>query len=163
MRVERENMERRETYLTVGGLAKLEDELDHLRTVRRQEAAQRIQHAKEIGGTVDNADYEEAKNEQAFIEGRILTVEGMIKSAVVIPDDRVHSDKVEVGSAVTVVNPQGKTQTYHIVGSTEADPSQGMISNESPVGRALLGHKVGDEAEVTTPAGTIKLSLVKVE
>ncbi len=156
-------MERRETYLTAGGLTKLEDELNHLRAVRRQEAAQRIQHAKEVGGTVDNADYEEAKNEQAFIEGRILTVENMIKSAVVIPDDRVHSDSVEVGSEVTVVNPQGKAQTYHIVGSTEADPSQGMISNESPVGRALLGHKVGDEAEVTTPAGIIKLSLVKVE
>ncbi len=156
-------MERRDTYLTAGGLAKLEGELDNLRSVRRQEVAQRIQHAKEIGGTVDNADYEEAKNEQAFIEGRILTVESMIKSAVVIPEDRVPSDKVEVGSAVTVVDPKGKTQTYHIVGSTEADPSQGMISNESPVGSALLGHKVGDEAEITTPAGTIKLSLVKVE
>ncbi len=156
-------MERRETFLTAGGLSKLEGELDHLRAVRRQEVAQRIQRAKEIGGTVDNADYEEAKNEQAFIEGRVLTLENMIKSAVVIPEDRAPSDKVEVGSAVTVVNPQGKTQTYHIVGSTEADPSQGMISNESPVGSALLGHKVGDEAEVTTPAGTIKLSLVKVD
>lgn len=156
-------MERRETFLTAGGLTKLEGELDNLRSVRRQEVAQRIQHAKELGGTVDNADYEEAKNEQAFIEGRILTLGVMIKSAVVIPEDRTPSDKVEVGSAVTVVNPQGKTQTYHIVGSTEADPSQGKISNESPVGRALLGHKAGDEAEVTTPAGTIKLSLVKVE
>ncbi len=156
-------MERRETFLTAGGLTKLEGELDNLRSVRRQEVAQRIQHAKELGGTVDNADYEEAKNEQAFIEGRILTLGVMIKSAVVIPEDRTPSDKVEVGSAVTVVNPQGKTQTYHIVGSTEADPSQGKISNESPVGSALLGHKVGDEAEVKTPAGTIKLSLVKVE
>lgn len=156
-------MERRETFLTAGGLTKLEGELDNLRSVRRQEVAQRIQHAKELGGTVDNADYEEAKNEQAFIEGRILTLGVMIKSAVVIPEDRTPSDKVEVGSAVTVVNPQGKTQTYHIVGSTEADPSQGKISNESPVGSALLGHKAGDEAEVKTPAGTIKLSLVKVE
>ncbi|MCH7706670.1 MAG: GreA/GreB family elongation factor, partial [Chloroflexi bacterium] len=121
-------MERRETFLTAGGLTKLEGELDNLRSVRRQEVAQRIQHAKELGGTVDNADYEEAKNEQAFIEGRILTLGVMIKSAVVIPEDRTPSDKVEVGSAVTVVNPQGKTQTYHIVGSTEADPSQGKIS-----------------------------------
>ena len=156
-------MVRREEFLTSEGLAKLEAEVEHLRTVRRQEVAQRIQKAKELGGTVDNAEYDEAKNEQAFVEGRILTLETMFKNAVVIPDHRTPSDCVEVGSVVTVVNGRGKTQQYIIVGSTEADPSQGKISNESPVGHALLGRKVGEEAEVTTPSGTVKLSVAKIE
>ena len=131
--------------------------------MRRQEVAQRIQKAKELGGTVDNAEYDEAKNEQAFVEGRLLTLETMIKNAVIIPDERAPSEIVEVGSVVTVVNAQGKTQKYVIVGSTEADPTQGKISNESPVGNALLGHKVGEEAEVTTPSGAVILSVVKIE
>ena len=156
-------MVRRETFLTSEGLAKVEAELGQLRTVRRQEVARRIQKAKELGGTVDNAEYDDAKNEQAFVEGRILTLETMIKNAVLIPDERTSSERVEVGSVVTVVNVQGKTQKYVIVGSTEADPAQGKISNESPVGKALLGRKVGEEAEVTTPSGTVRFSVVKIE
>ena len=156
-------MAQRETFLTSEGLANLETELDHLRSVRRQEVAQRIQRAKELGGTVDNAEYDEAKNEQAFVEGRILTLENMINSVVLIPDDRTPSGSVELGSVVTLVDPQGKTQKYVIVGSTEADPSKGKISNESPVGSAVLGHKVGEEAEVATPAGNVKFSVVKIE
>ena len=156
-------MVRRETLLTSAGLAKLEAELEHLRMVSRQEVAQRIQRAKELGGTVDNAEYDEAKNEQAFVEGRVLTLETMIKNAVLIPDERTSSERVEVGSVVTVVNVQGKTQKYVIVGSTEADPAQGKISNESPVGKALLGRKVGEEAEVTTPSGNVTFNVVKIE
>ncbi|MBI4313075.1 MAG: transcription elongation factor GreA [Chloroflexi bacterium] len=156
-------MVRRENFLTAEGLAKLEAELDHLRRVRRPEAAQRIQRAKEAGGTVDNADYEDAKNQQAFVEGRIRELEEAIRSAVLIPGDRKTSDKIEVGSVVVVTTPQGRTQTFTIVGRAEADPSQGRISNESPVGRALLGRRAGEQAEVETPSGKIKLSIVKIE
>lgn len=156
-------MTQREAFLTSEGLSRLEVELWHLRTVRRQEVAQRIQGAKGVGGTVDNADYEEAKNEQAFVEGRILTLENTIKKAVLIPDDRVPSGSVELGALVTLLDPRGKTLTYTIVGSTEADPPQGRISNESPVGKALLGRKVGEEAEVTTPAGVSKFNIIKIE
>jgi len=156
-------MVRRETLLTSEGLAKLGVELEHLRAVRRQEVAQRIQKAKELGGTVDNAEYDDAKNEQAFVEGKILELENRIKNAVLIPDHTTPSETVEVGSVVTVKNAQGKTQKYIIVGSTEADPSQGKISNESPVGKALLGRKVGEEAEVATPSGTVKFNVVKIE
>lgn len=156
-------MVRRETLVTSEGLAKLEAELDLLRRVRRPEVAQKIQKAKEAGGTVDNADYEDAKNQQAFIEGRIRELEEAIKNVVLIPDDRKPSEKVEVGSAVVVTNPQGKNQHFTIVGRTEADPTQGRISNESPVGRALLGHRAGEQAEVDTPSGKIKLTIVKIE
>ena len=155
-------MVHKETYLTGEGLAKLETELEHLRSVSRQEVAQRIQQAKELGGTVDNAEYEVAKNEQAFIEGRILTLENMIKNAVLIPDDRKPSGKVEVGSEVTIKDSAGKEHTYTIVGSSEADPSQGRISNESPVGQALLGRKKGQQAKVQTPSGSIKYTVVKI-
>ncbi len=155
-------MVHKETYLTGEGLAKLETELEHLRSVSRQEVAQRFQQAKELGGTVDNAEYEVAKNEQAFIEGRILTLENMIKNAVLIPDDRKPSGKVEVGSEVTIKDSAGKEHTYTIVGSSEADPSQGKISNESPVGQALLGRKKGQQAKVQTPSGSIKYTVVKI-
>ena len=155
-------MVHKETYLTGEGLVKLETELEHLRSVSRQEVAQRFQQAKELGGTVDNAEYEVAKNEQAFIEGRILTLENMMKNAVLIPDDRKPSGKVEVGSEVTIKDSAGKEHTYTIVGSSEADPSQGKISNESPVGQALLGRKKGQQAKVQTPSGSIKYTVVKI-
>lgn len=156
-------MPRRQTLLTPEGLGKLKLELENLRANGRQEVAQRIQRAKELGGTVDNAEYDEAKNEQAFVQGRILTLETMIKNAVLIPDNRPHSELVEVGSVVTIANGSGKREKYVIVGSSEADPTQGRISNESPVGKALLGHKAGEETEVATPSGTVKLSITKVE
>lgn len=156
-------MARRETYLTPEGLAKLEAELEHLRTVARHEVAQRIQQSKELGGTVDNADYEEAKNEQAFIEGRILTLENTINNAVLIPDEREPSDRVEVGSVVSVKDPQGHAREFIIVGSTEADPAQGKISNESPVGKALLGKRAGSHAEVATPSGNVRFTIVKIK
>ena len=150
-------------YLTAGGLSNLKAELEELRTTRRQMVAERIQEAKEIGGTVDNAEYDEAKNEQAFIEGRILTLDNLISNAVIISDRQGPSDIVNVGSRVTVVNQKDQSYQYTIVGSTEADPAQGKISNVSPIGKALLGKRVGDLAEVNAPAGKIRLEVVEIQ
>ena len=152
------------TYLTTEGLHRLEQEMEHLRGVRRSEVAQKIQEAKEIGGTVDNAEYEEAKNEQAFIEGRILTLEAMLKTTVVIPEhENGSSDIVEIGSRVTVLmESNGKKATYTIVGSVESAPAEGFISNESPIGKAVLGKRAGDVVKVQVPAGTQQVKVVEV-
>ena len=157
-------MEQEETFLTSEGLHTLEDELEHLRTARRPEVAERIQQAKEIGGTVDNAEYEEAKNEQAFVEGRALTLESMLKTAVIIPDHKkAPSEVVEIGSIVTVqVTSTRKREVYTIVGSAEASPTGGRISNESPVGKALLGKRANDEVKFDVPAGPQRLKIVSV-
>ena len=152
-----------QTYLTPEGMAKLKAELEVLKTARRQEVALRIQRAKEIGGTVDNAEYDEAKNEQAFIEGRILTLENIINKAVLIAASSGSSDTVEVGSRVTVSTDEGQELEYLIVGSTEADPAQSKISNVSPIGKALLGKRVGGVAEVRVPAGRIRLQVKKIQ
>ena len=150
------------TYLTPDGLTNLKQELEELRTHRRQDVAERIQKAKEIGGTVDNAEYDEAKNEQAFIEGRILTLDSLISNAVIIYSDSGSSGMVRIGSKVSVLDQRGKKQKYAIVGSTEADPLKGKISNVSPIGKALLGKKVGDVTEANVPAGKIKLEIVEI-
>lgn len=155
-------MTQKQTYLTQEGLEQLQEELALLRNVRRPEVAVRIHKASETGGTVDNAEYDEAKNEQAFVEGRVLTLEAMIKSAVIIPDHATPPKSVQLGSKVTVSTGQGKNQVYVIVGKAEADPSQGRISNESPVGKALLGLKAGATTEVETPSGTVALKVVKL-
>ena len=147
--------------LTREGLAKLEQELDHLRTVKRQEVADRIHQAKELASTQNNAEYDDAKNEQAFVEGRILTLEKMIQNAVIIEER--HSTRVELGSKVSVVSADGKDQHYTIVGSAEASPKDGRISNESPVGRALLGKAVGQEVQVEVPAGVLRLTITAID
>ena len=149
-------------YLTEAGLAKLKSELEHLKKERRQELANRIQVAKEIGGTVDNADYDEAKNEQSFIEGRALELEDLIERAQIISEHRRSPETVDVGTSVTVTRDGGRKVKYAIVGSTEADPSNGKISNVSPIGKALLGRRVGDEAEVNVPSGYITLKIVRI-
>jgi transcription elongation factor GreA len=149
-------------YLTPEGRAKLESELKHLREVRRPEVADRIRVSKEFSDNTDNADYEEAKNEQAFVEGRILTLEKMLAHAVPITADHGSHDTVRIGSDVTVVADDGESELYTIVGSAEVDPNRGKISNESPVGRALLGRHVGDVVEVKIPAGTLKLQISKI-
>ena len=149
-------------YLTAEGLATLKAELEALRTHRRQAVAERIQKAKEIGGTVDNAEYDEAKNEQAFIEGRILTLDSLINNAEIITEKSGPSDVVLIGSMVTVLNQKGKKGRYTIIGSAEADPAHGKISNVSPIGKALLGKRVGDVAEVNAPAGKLKLEVVAI-
>lgn len=150
-------------YLTREGLAKLEDELRHLRTVRRHEVAERIRKAKEFTNTVDNAEYDDAKNEQAFVEGRIQSLERMLANAVVIDDHAAPSGYVRLGSHVTVVDSEGAEDAYTIVGSAEADPRVGKISNESPIGRALMGHKVGDKVSVMAPGGSFDLTVKTVK
>ena len=149
-------MTQKPVFLTAGGLAKLQAELEHLITVRRHEVAERIHQAKASGDITDNAEYEDAKNEQAFLEGRILTLEAMFRNVQLI-DENSTSEVVTLGSSVTVVDEDGYEDTYVIVGSAEADPSKGRISNESPVGRALLGRRVGEEAQVLAPVGEVKL------
>ena len=154
-------MTQKPVLLSKEGLKKLEDELEHLRTVRRLEVAERIQKAKELGSTQNNAEFDDAKNEQAFVEGRILTLENMIKNATIISPRRA-SSQVQVGSTVTVVNPEGERQQFTIVGSAEASPGEGKISNESPIGKALLGKRIGEDVEVTVPAGRVKFTVVEI-
>lgn len=156
-------MPNKEIFLTPEGLAKLEAELDYLMAVRRREVAERIQKAKELTDTVNNAEYDDAKNEQAFVEGRILTLEKLIKNATLIHAEATHPDVVKLGSRVTLLTPDGEQVEYVIVGSAEANPSQRRISNESPVGRALLGRRLRDEVSVNTPAGPRKLMVADIK
>jgi transcription elongation factor GreA len=150
------------TYLTREGLEKLQAELADLRTKRRREVADRIQQSRERGGTVSNAEYEEAINERTFVESRIQTLGEMIGNAVLI-EERGDRDAVDVGAKVTVRNPQGKPATYVITGSAESDPAQGKISNVSPIGKSLLGKRVGETAEVNVPSGKIELEIIAIE
>jgi transcription elongation factor GreA len=148
------------TYLSREGLEKLRAELDEMVNVRRSEVAQRIHDAKEHGDLTENAEYEDAKNEQAFVEGRIATLEALIKNATII-DESGDTDHVRIGSHISVNGPDGE-ESFTIVGSAEARPSEGRISNESPVGRALLGHKVGDKVVVSVPAGDFSYKIVRI-
>ena len=151
------------TYLTREGLEKLQAELTQLRTEKRREIADRIQQSRERGGTVSNAEYEEAINERSFVEGRIQTLGEMISNAILIDEERGDRDSVDVGSKVTVKNQQGKATTYTITGSAESDPAQGKISNVSPIGKSLLGKKVGEVAEVNVPSGKVELEVISIE
>ncbi len=150
-------------FLTPEGRAKLEAELETLVTVRRSEIAQRIHSAKEEGDIMENSAYDEAKNEQAFVEGRIMTIEQMLKNAVMIDPTRA-KDQVAIGSFVSVVE-RGKRdeEVFQIVGSAEADPGRGRISNESPVGRALMGKREGDEVQVRIPDGVRYLKIKDIK
>jgi transcription elongation factor GreA len=150
------------TYLTADGLKKLEAELQYLRTVRRKDVAQRLHEAMEGGELIDNAEYEAAKNEQAFIEGRIIELEHIIASAKLIQPSHA-GDVVAIGSTVVVKQDGGKRETFTIVGAAEANPKQGLISNESPLGQALLNNKVGDEVTVEAPAGVLHFRIVKIK
>lgn len=148
------------TYVSRDGLEKLRHELEEMVTTRRSEVAQRIHDAKEHGDLSENAEYEDAKNEQAFVEGRIQTLEAIIKNATII-DEHHEGDHVQIGSSVDVKGPDG-AETFTIVGSTEARPTEGRISNESPVGRALLGRRKGDTVAVRAPAGDLSYTIVAV-
>ena len=150
-------------YLSREGLEKLREELEYLRTVRRQTVAVGIQQSRERGGTVSNAEYEEAKNESAFIEGRIQTLDNLIYNAMIIEKTLEARETVEVGATVTVQNQDGKTHQYTITGSAEADPSQGKISNVSPIGKGLLGKRINEVTEVNVPSGKIRLEIVAIE
>lgn len=151
-----------ETFLTPEGYNKLEEELDHLKTVRRPEVAQAIHEAKMDGDVSENAGYEEAKRQQAFLEGRIMTVEAMLKNVVII-ESNGPSDTVILGSQVTVVEEGLDPETYIIVGSAEANPGDGRISNESPLGKALMGHRAGDKVAFKTPGGQVEMELLRIE
>ena len=153
-------MNSKPTYLSRDGLEKLRAELEEMVTVRRPEVAARIHDAKEHGDLSENAEYEDAKNEQAFVEGRIQTLEALIKNATIIGDDHA-TDHVAVGSTVVVDGEDGQ-ETFTIVGSAEASPSSGRISNESPVGRALLGRRKGDKVTVKVPAGDFAYRIVEI-
>jgi transcription elongation factor GreA len=149
------------TLLTPEGYQKLEDELHHLKTVRRPEVAAAIHEAKMDGDVSENAGYEEAKRQQGFLEGRIMTVEAMLKSVVLI-ESNGPTDTVLVGSRVTVAEEGFGDETYTIVGSAEANPGAGRISNESPLGKALMGHRVGDEVTFETPGGQAEVRIVSI-
>jgi len=150
------------TFLTPEGLKKLEDELEYLRTVRRREVAQRLRAVLDGQDVLENAEYEDAKNEQAFVEGRILTVETILKSTVLIQEGGP-TDRVGIGNRVTVEEEGEEPETYHIVGFAEADPKSGRISNESPLGKALLGYRVGDEVIVNAPAGILCFRIIAIK
>ncbi|HIE16745.1 MAG TPA: transcription elongation factor GreA [Dehalococcoidia bacterium] len=154
-------MAQKKILITNEGLAKLQDELEYLHSVRRPEVAAKIKRAREMGGTENNAEYEDAKNDQAFVEGRILMLENIVKNAVVINSPALPG-VVELGNKVLIQNQDGKIEQFAIVGSAEANPIDGKISHESPVGKALLGKKIGDQVEVQTPAGTLKLLIMDV-
>ena len=158
-------MATKETILTAEGLIKLEDELNNLRTVRRQEVAERLKVAISYGDISENSEYDDAKSEQAFIEGRILELEQMINTATII-DDTANKKKgvVSLGSVVVVKDMEtGEEEVYTIVGTTEADPFENRISNESPVGAAILGQKVNTVVQVNTPVGEFAYKIVKVD
>ena len=153
-------MNAKTTYISKDGLEKLRAEHDEMVSVRRPEIAQRIHDAKEHGDLSENAEDEDAKNEQAFVEGRIQTLESMIKNATLI-DEHHSTDHVQIGSTVAVDSDDG-AQSFTIVGSAEAKPADGRISNESPVGRALLGRKKGDKVVVKVPAGDFSYTIVEI-
>ena len=154
-------MDEKPVLLTKEGLRTLEEELGQLINVRRGEVAERIRHARDFGDIAENAEYTEAKNEQSLVEGRIQTLEAMIRNAVVIEEEPREQGVVAVGAQVKVGSDEGE-ESYSIVGPAEADPLHGRISNESPLGRALLGHRVGDEVEWTSPNGVSRVKILAV-
>ena len=152
----------KKNIMTYEGIKKLEEELEYLKTVRRKEITEKIKVALGYGDLSENSEYDEAKNDQAFNEGRIIQLENMLKNAVVVDESEIPTDKVSVGSIVKVMDYEFDEEVeYAIVGSAEADPMNFKISNESPVGSALLGKKVGDVVEVTVPSGVSKFEILE--
>jgi len=149
------------TYLTPEGETKLRAELAELTGPRREDLAKRLRSAIQMGDLSENADYHKAKEDQGFLEGRIQEIEAILRMAVII--EKKHSDVVTVGCHVTVQEEDFDPETYYLVGVKEADPRNGKISNESPIGKALMDHKVGDVVEAETPGGRIKLKILKIE
>jgi transcription elongation factor GreA len=151
------------TYLTKEGFEKLQDELEFLRTAKRQEVAERLHEAMEGGELIENAEYEAAKNEQAFVEGRIQELEIILAAAHIIDENAADNDPnlVQVGDTVVIQEDGSKPEEYIIVGAAEADPRAGKISNESPLGKALLNHRPGDIVTVDAPGGSFKVKVVK--
>lgn len=151
-------------YMTQEGKEKLEEELLYLKTERRQEVVERIKIARDFGDLSENSEYDSAKEEQGFVETRIIQVEKMIRNAVIIENDDKDSSVVSLGKSVTFKElPDGEEESYTIVGSAEADPFEGKISNDSPMAQSLLGHEVGEEVSVVTPGGDIQVKIIHIE
>lgn len=150
-----------QTYLSQEGMETIKKELQELKTKKRQEIAKRLQEAKDLGDLSENVEYFEAKEAQSFNENRIVELEELLKNAVVIETSN-EEDIIRVGSTIGVKS-DNNTEIFHIVGSAEAKPQEGKISNESPLGRAFLGRKIGDEIEIKTPGGTTKYKIIKIE
>ncbi len=150
--------------MTKEGKEKLERELEMLKTVKRKEVVERIKVARSFGDLSENSEYDSAKDEQAFVEGRIALLEKMIRNAVIIEDNGENKDTVTIGKTITFVElPDGEEETYTIVGSAEADPFEGKISNDSPIAKSLMGKKVGDEVTVQTPGGEMNVKIIDVK
>ena len=154
----------KEVILTPDGYKKLQAEIENLSTVRRREVAERIRIAREFGDIAENAEYDSAKNEQAHLEARIALLEERLKSARVVTKKEIKSGEVSVGTTVRLRDVKaGKTVEYHIVGSAEANPAEHRLSNESPVGKAIIGHKKGETVEVPTPRGSLKYKILEIK
>jgi len=151
------------TFLTKEGYQKLADELEFLRTTKRKEVAERLHEAMEGGELIENAEYEAAKNEQAFVEGRIQELEIILASARIIDQQNNDPTTIQVGDTIVVKEGKSGPEEYTIVGAAEADPRKGKISNESPLGKALLNHRAGDEVTVEAPGGMFKVRVVKIK
>ncbi|MFC1663225.1 transcription elongation factor GreA [Patescibacteria group bacterium] len=154
-------MEDEQTYLTKEGFEKLNKELNDLKTVKRKEVAKRIYEAKELGDLSENAEYAEAKNEQSFIEGRIIELENILKTATLIDNNKQKKDSVMVGSTIIIKTDEGE-KTYIIVGSNEANPLEGKISNVSPLGKAFIGKKLGESIDIEVPRGKKKVTIIDI-
>ena len=153
----------KEIILTDEGLRKLEEELEQLKTVKRKEIAEKIKEALSFGDLSENSEYDEAKNEQAFVEARILQLETTLKNVRVLDDDELNNEIVSVGSKVILRDVEFDEEVeYQIVGSTEADPASGKISDESPVGKGLIGHKIGETVVIEAPVGDIKYEILSI-
>ncbi|UCH59976.1 MAG: transcription elongation factor GreA [Anaerolineales bacterium] len=152
-----------QVYLTAEGAARLKAELEELVGPARTELAKRLRAAIQQGDLSENADYHKAKEDQGFLEGRIQELEFMLKNAEIIPPNNGNKDTIDIGARITVQEEDFEPETYHLVGPKEANPRNGMISYESPIGQALMGHRVGDKINVQTPGGTIYLSILQIE
>ena len=153
-------MAQQETLLTAEGLRDLEKELEELKTVGRKEAAEKIKVARSFGDLSENSEYDEAKNDQALLESRIAAIEAQLKNVRILDESEMNSENVHVGSKVRIADDKGREFTYTISGATESDPFHGKISDESPVGKALVGLRVGEKGEATLPNGAIVLYTV---
>jgi transcription elongation factor GreA len=151
-----------QTYLTAEGAARLKTELEKLKGPKREELAARLRSAIQMGDLSENADYHKAKEDQGFLEGRIQELEYILSNAVII-EKNGKNDIVSIGSQVTIQEGHESPETYHIVGSTEANPANGMISHESPIGKALIDHRAGETVDVETPGGIVKFKILKIE
>ena len=149
--------------MTAAGKQKLEEELEFLKTVKRKEVVERIKIARSFGDLSENSEYDSAKEDQAFVEGRISTLESMVRNAVIINENELNRDIVRLGTTVTFVEvPDGDEESYTIVGSAEADPLEGRISNDSPIAKSMIGRTIGENVKVLTPGGEMEIKIVSI-